>query len=305
MADLVQPRESEQLQRLEQLDAERALIEQTDRQPSGSGQSRQKQRIEPDGEAREQPAQRSGASAAFPEYAPEYRRRELRDRGKRNQADRNQRVGFAGQLEVKVAEQQNEHDGATPYAEQQSGEITALVQAQPAKPQQHRHHEVVAYHRGERDRLDDHHAGGGRQAAYEHEQRKQLALLGHRQREHEGVGVDAAVRKPQQAAECDRQHEDVDRKHINRKQPDRLIEVLLVEVLDHRDLKLARQEHDGHHGENREPDPVRIAAGDAFKRSQHRAEFRLGRRASEQVAEAIVDAEGHEHAYGEKREQLH
>src|SRR5207253_4854923 len=48
VADLVESRESEQLERLEQLDAERTVLEQTKRQPSGTGKSRQEQRIEPD-----------------------------------------------------------------------------------------------------------------------------------------------------------------------------------------------------------------------------------------------------------------
>ena len=223
MADLVESRESEQLQRLEQLDAERPVLEQTERQPSGTGKSGQEQRIKPDREAREQTRQRAGASAAFPEYATEYGRRELRHRGKRDQADRHQRVRFAGELVVQVTKQQDQHDGSAPYAQQQPGKIAALVESQAAQSQQHRHHQIVAYHCGECDRLNNHHAGRRRQAADEHQQGEQLALLGHRQRKHEGVGVDAAIRKAQQAAKGDWQHEDIDREHVERKQPDRLV----------------------------------------------------------------------------------
>ena len=81
--------------------------------------------------------------------------------------------------------------------------------------------------------------------------------------------------------------------------------MLLVDVLDDRNLKLARQEHDRHHRENRKPGPVRIAASNAFEGCQHRAQFRHGRRAPEQVAETVVDTESDKNADGQKREQLH
>ena len=51
VGDLVEPGEAEQLQRLEQLDAERALLEQADRQPARARERRQQQRVEPDREA--------------------------------------------------------------------------------------------------------------------------------------------------------------------------------------------------------------------------------------------------------------
>ena len=72
-------------------------------------------------------------------------------------------------------------------------------------------------------------------------------FFGHRQRQHKGIGIHMATRKMQQATEGDRQHEHVYRKHIGGEQPDRFVQMLLVEVFDHRDLKLPRQEHDRHH----------------------------------------------------------
>ena len=97
----------------------------------------------------------------------------------------------------------------------------------------------------------------------------------------------------------------VDREHVDRKQPDRLLQVLFVDVLDHRDLELARQEHDGEHRQDRQPHPARVAAGDALERGEQRRELRCRRGAREDVAEAVVDPEGHEGADREKREQLH
>jgi hypothetical protein len=87
----------------------------------------------------------------------------------------------------------------------------------------------------------------GRQAADEDQQREPLLPLRHRQRQHEGVGVDPCP-EVQQAAEGDRQDEDIDQQQVERKQPCRALQVRLVDVLDDRDLELARQE------ENRQPD---------------------------------------------------
>ena len=47
---------------------------------------------------------------------------------------------------------------------------------QARQAQQQRHHQVVADHRGDRDRLDDHHAGRRRQAADEDEQRERTLV---------------------------------------------------------------------------------------------------------------------------------
>ena len=91
-------------------------------------------------------------------------------------------------------------------------------------------------------------------------------LLRDRQRQHEGVGVDRAGREMQQPAERDRQHEDVDREEVEREQPDRLVEVALVDVLDDGHLELARQEHDRGHREERERGPRRVVAAFAAER---------------------------------------
>ena len=65
-------------------------------------------------------------------------------------------------------------------------------------------------------------------------------------------------REVQQAAEGDGQHEDVDEQKIEREQPDRLLDVPLVDVLDHEHLELSRQDDDRHHREQGQRDPARI-----------------------------------------------
>ena len=96
-----------------------ALRQERDRQPAGLGERGQQQRVEPDQEAGGEPAHRAGARAAFPEDAADDRGRELRDGRERDEADRDQRVRFAGEVEVEVAQHQDQDDRAAPDAEQQ------------------------------------------------------------------------------------------------------------------------------------------------------------------------------------------
>ena len=62
--------------------------------------------------------------------------RELRDRRERDEADRDQRVGLAGDPEVGVAEQQDGDDRHPPDAEQQPRQVAPLAQAEQAGAQQ-------------------------------------------------------------------------------------------------------------------------------------------------------------------------
>src|SRR4029077_18560762 len=112
--------EAEKLQRFHERDPERALLEQAERQPARPREGGQEQRVEPDGEARGKAPERSGAGAAFPEYSTQDRRSELRDRGERDETDRNERIRLAGHSEVHVAQDEDQNDGATPYAKQES-----------------------------------------------------------------------------------------------------------------------------------------------------------------------------------------
>ena len=305
MRDLVETCEAEERERLQQVDSERPAVEQRSRQPARARERRQHQGVEPDAEAGGEAPERASTRAALPEDAAQHHGRELGDRSERDEADRDQRVRLAGDAEVEVAEQEDEHDRPAPDAEQETGQVAARGQLEARQAQQHGHHQVVAHHRRQRDRFDDHHAGGRRQPADEHQHRKQLLLFSHRQRQDERVGVDRSVGEVEPAAERDRQHEDVDRQHVDGEQPDRLQQVLLVDVLDDCDLELARQEHDRQHRQHGEPHPARVAAGNAFERRQQRCELRSRGGAREDVAEAVVDPEGDERPDGEEREKLH
>ena len=112
-----------------------------------------------------------------------------------------------------------------------------------------------------RDRLHDDHAGRGGEPADEDQQRQRLLALGHRQRQNVRVGVDLPVAEPEQPADRDRQHEDVDDQQVEREQPACAQEVPLVDVLHNRDLPLPRQQHDREHRQHREPHPVAVVLG--------------------------------------------
>ena len=168
--------------------------------------------------------------------------------------------------------------------------------------QQGRHDEVVAHHGAERHRLDDDHAGRRGKSADEGKQRNRLLVLGHRQGQHERVGVHAPLREVEQAAERDRQHEDVDQQEIEREEPDRLFDVALVDVLDHEHLELSGQDENRQHGEHGERDPARVA-GARIDGEQPGQIARSGG-VREQVAEPLIDAESDEHSYREERQEL-
>ena len=220
---------------------------------------------------------------AFPVDAADDRRCELGDGGERDQPDRNQRVRFAREIEVDVAQHEHDDDRAAPDREEQGGEVGAFGQLELLPAQQDRHDEVVADHGGERDRLHDHHAGRGGEAADECEESERRLSLRDRQRQDERVGIHAAGRKVQQSAERDRHHEDVDRQEIQREEPDRFRDVALVHVLHDGHLKLPRQEHDREHRKKHERRPGRVVAARAAEHEQ-RVQVGDGARALEDVA---------------------
>ena len=177
----------------------------------------------PNQKAAGQPGERSRLGRSGPQNAPDDRRRELRGRYERDEPDGDEGIGLADEPHIGIAEQHDDHDGAAPDRQQDAGQIATLRQMQAADSQQRRHDEVVAHHGAERHRLDNDHAGRGGKSADEGKQRDRLLTLGHRQGQHERVGVHASLREVEQAAEGDGQHEDIDEEKIEREQPDRLL----------------------------------------------------------------------------------
>ena len=144
-------------------------------------------------------------------------------------------------------------------------------------------------------------------AAEEDQQGEGILLRKQGQDEDEGVRVRAAIGEEQHAAEHDRQHEEGEQEEIQRKQPDRLVQVRLVHVLDHGHLELAWQEHHrqhAHEGQRKQRGPAFIDVGRAAADDEGVGESGLLCRAREDVADAAEHAPGDEGADGEKGQQL-
>ena len=143
---------------------------------------------------------------------------------------------------MKIGEAQDEEDRDAPDREQHGAEIAGTGRNRVPPAQHQRHHEIVGHHDGERDALDDHHGGAGREAADEGGKGERLRAGRERQRQHVHVAVDRAARERQQAGDRDRQHEQVDQHQVEREQPGGAPDFRLVVVFDHRHVKLARQQ---------------------------------------------------------------
>ena len=303
MRDLIEPGQAKQLLRSQQFQSEQTLAQKLGGQPARFGKRGQQQGVAPHRKATEQPGHGAVAGAAFPVNAAKNGGRKLGHCGERDQADSHQGVGVARSAKVDVAQQQNRHNRPAANAQQQTGEVLSLVQAQGLHAQGQRHHQVVADHGGQRNRLHNHHAGGGRQTTDEHEQGQSLVAQGHRQGQHKSVGIHIARREVQHAGQGNRQHEDVDQQQVQREQPDRLAQVLLIDVFHHRDLELAWQQHDREHGENGERPPTAIAVA-GVGHGHERLEFGHQLGARKDVAKSIEDAEGDKQTHGQEGQQL-
>ena len=95
-------------------------------------------------------------------------------------------------------QQQGQQDRHAADPQHARGHVRGLLVIATAA-QQHRHHQVVADHGGERHRGHDHHAGGRRKAAHEGGERQRGVVHGHGQGQHVGVGRHARGRTNQPA----------------------------------------------------------------------------------------------------------
>ncbi len=182
MGERIEPGQAEEPLRGEEPDAEGAVVDEAHRDPAGLRHRGQHQRVGPDGEAAEEPADGTRPGAAAPVHAAEERRGELRHGGEADQPDRDQRIGLARDAEVEVAEQQHEDDRRAADVEQEPRQVAAGPRPEAVEPEQRRHDQVVADHGRDRDRLDDQHAGDGGEPADVGEERDRRRPLGQRQR---------------------------------------------------------------------------------------------------------------------------
>ncbi len=268
--------DAEQCLRPQFLKAEQAEIEDCPVEDPRGDEARQQQRIGPDSDADGEPGDRAARGRALPEQPTEEGRRELRDGRERQQPDLHE-LCLAGRVIVEIGEQQHAEDRESAGAQQKLAHVLAVGalaehRADAAAAQNQRHHDVVRHHDGERDALHDDHGGRGGEAADEGEQRHGVGAGGERQRQHEHIAVDATLGEQHQAGDGDRHHEQIDQHEIDREQPRRAPHVGLVVVLDHGDVELARQQHDGEEGQQGHRDPGRRI--DAVE--EHRKDVALG-----------------------------
>ena len=291
--------EAEQMLRAQPRDAERAEFEDILAEQTGIRKARQQQRVGPDENADDHAGERAARGAVAPDQSAEEGGRELRDGREGQQPDR-RKLRLAGEAVVEVGEQQDQEDREPPHGQQDRADILASRQDRLAPLQHERHHDIVRRHDGERDRLDDHHRGRGRQSADESDQRQQFGPGAQRQRQHEHVAVDEAAREGEQAGDRDRDDEQIDQHQIERKQPGGAADFGFAAVLHHGDVELARQQHDRDGGEQRHDDeraPHRLAG-------QHRRGARRLHRLREQRHRPVEHEERHEHADRHEGDEL-
>ena len=266
---------------------------------SGIGYARQQQRVGPQQDTRRHSGDGAARGAASPGQAAEQRRRQLRDRGKRQQADRGKLLVARGAI-IRESEKQNDEDRDPADGQQPGAGVARLAAECAAALDQKRQHDVVRHHDRERHRFDDHHGGCRREAADESDQRHEPGMGGQRQRQHEHVAVDAAWRKIQQTSHRDRQHEYVDQHEIDREQPGGAADFGLAVVFDHGDVELPRQQHDREQGERCH----RAEHGKPRSAGQHRRRPRFAECAGEQRKRTGKHHEGDKDADGEECHEL-
>ena len=235
---------TQQRARSQRLDAERAVLQQQETRGAAFQKARHEQRIGPHGKADQHAGHGAARGALAPKEPAEEGRRQLRQRCERQQADRGE-LGVAERAIIQIRHHHDGEDRKAADAEQEVAEILAVVARRRAALQHQRQHDVVGDHDRERDAFHDHHRGCGRQAADENADAEQSRIRLDRQRQHIHVAVDGAERKGDEAGQRDRNHEQVDGDQIKRKQPARAADFLGAGILDHADVKLPRQQHDG------------------------------------------------------------
>ena len=216
-------------QRLEQRDAERPVLEQADRQPARARQRRQQQRVAPDREAREQARQRAARAcrpsrrcrpAAPARTAPPRRRRPGRwtpARRPRRQAGStgSRAAGSARSRRAGCRAAARSGRAARPGAGRFSRSSTGITRSLQTMVESAMVSTITMPVAADRPPMKT-------SSASSLPASPPSAASARRCRH------PRCRRKMQHAAEGDRQHEHVDRQHVEREQPDRLVQVLLV-----------------------------------------------------------------------------
>ena len=293
MGQRVPAGESEQLLRSQPVDAERSAQQPRVVEPAGLGEGRQQQGVDPHREAEQQAGLHALAAGTAPVQAADQRRRELRDRRERHQAEGRQRGVTAAHPVIAVGHGRETEDRDPADPEHGRGDV-AVVALRPAAPEQRRHHQVVGDHGRQRHAGDDDHAGGRGEAADVGEQRQQVAAFGQRQAQHQGVGgIAGRAGAHRHAGGGDRQHRQRHQRQVAAEHPARPADVRDVHAFDHRDVELSRQADDRGEGQQRLADEA-----------DRRRFADQGSGGFAEVELAAVEPEHREHAHRHQRHQL-
>ena len=217
----------------------------------------QKQQVKPDQRACGHPCDRAARSSAAPEKPAEKGGRDLHHCRERQEANRDE-ARLGGHALIGEAQRQDAYDGDPAHPQHQRADIAfGGASLRPAAAEQERHHQVVGNGDGEGDALDHHHSGRRREAAHHRQERHAMRAGAERQGENRQVAIERRVRENLEASDCEGRNEQIDQHQIGGKQPRRSANVALIVVLDHRDMKLARQKHDRERRQQRGHQPNR------------------------------------------------
>ena len=284
--------------------AERSIVDHCVGQQPALRKRGEQHRVTPHDDTERESGDRAGLGTVLPEHPAQERGRDLHERDERDEQYRRERVRLKRGAVIGVSERQQQHDRRATDRKDQSGNVGTRRQAQTLQPQKPRHRQVVADHRRQRDRLDDHHRCRGGEAADEHDERQPLEPFAHRQRQHERVGIDAAAGEAHQAPKRDRQDKQIERERIERQEPNCLADMTLADVLDDADLELPRKAHHRERRDEHQRHPAGRAAGCRIERQQA-AQVRGLCGARKHVAQPVIDAIDDKRADSEERRELH
>ena len=217
----------------------------------------QEQAPDPEKRADHQPREGPHPGGPAPEDPAEQCGQELRDARERDQADGGQRLAPAGDAVIEIPEQQDPHDRQPTRQQDDVAHIARDRGPAAGGLEPDRHDDVVRDHGRQRDRGDDHHGGGRREAAEEGQHRQPLLPRGERDGQHEEVGV-GALGQQLEPGHRDRHHEERHQHQVGREGPGGGAQVALVIVLDHEDLEHPRQAEERRPREEDQPGPATV-----------------------------------------------
>ena len=249
--------------------SQRAVQHPRGRWAFGLQQGGQQQAPHPQRRTGEQAGIRTGATRAAPVQATDQGRRELRDRGEREQPMLRQHL-LAQRMAVIGECQQCEHDDRDAADQQHPLFDIGTVMEEPATQQQ-RHDQVIADHRRQRHAGHDHHAGRRREPADVGRQGQPFVSVREWKCQHVAVRRHRIGTGQRLAGQRDRQHQHADQREVADKHPAGRLQVGRILAFDHRDMELARQADDRGEREQglREETRGQLRAGECARAVHH------------------------------------